>query len=254
MQRKPFHIQVSDAEHNIACGRRMQAGTLKFIYKCISYAAPGTPRMVKGTQTCNSITLSWRSPKNSGNLTIEQYRVSYTSDKMGPEQSRALDSNAKKVRLSSLKVHTAYIVRIQAGNQIGFGGNVSLQLNTAARGNSQCYHGWTKYVCSVIYSSPTHLPASHSGMVAATLKPISATKLRVSVPSDGNKYVCTLAAGANVKMKFNISALTKMKNVPSLNPGTKYTLHCVGYNPNGTESCKEVNESATTMKRKTIMD
>ena len=106
-----------------------------FISKCISYAAPGTPGEVKGTPTsCNNITLSWQSPINIGNLVIEQYRVSYTSGMMGPEQSILLNSSATEVHLVSLSVHTQYTVHIQSRNQIGFGRNTTLQLNTLARG------------------------------------------------------------------------------------------------------------------------
>ena len=90
-------------------------------------------------------------------------------------------------------------------------------------------------------------------VTAAMLEPISATELRVSVPSDGNEYVCTLTAAANFKMNFNISAVAMTsKQLKSLTPNTYYALHCVGYYANGTESCKEAIESATTMKRKKL--
>lgn len=111
------------------------------------------------------------------------------------------------------------------------------------------------YVCFVMFTMTTcsFIPASHSGMATAMLETLSATELSVSVPTDGNEYACMLTAEPTFTMKFNISALPMMtKQLTSLSPDTKYTLHCVGYNADGTESCKVVNRSATTMKRKKL--
>ena len=98
-------------------------GTLiAYMFVIPSTPEPSPPVNVTISQTtCNSITVHWTPPADSGNAAITQYRVLvYNDSDLHGTHTNVTTMNMSH-QVTSLQPKTDYTVEVQAGNVGGFG-------------------------------------------------------------------------------------------------------------------------------------
>jgi hypothetical protein len=86
----------------------------------LSGTVPSTPVNLKVTSakiTCNSILLSWESPRSNGGSSIEGYNITVMND----HERYDLQTMNTTITVTSLNPGTPYIISISAKNSVGLG-------------------------------------------------------------------------------------------------------------------------------------
>jgi len=170
--------------------------------------------------SCNSIRVSWLPPNSShsGGLPLISYRVCYNGTEL---YNISRGKHRVEIDIPGLQPNTLYAISVSANNSLGWG--------EEAEGSN---------------TTMTRMTADIFSAMEVKSKTIT---LKAMMKSKYKKLQC--ARSPNNKPV----AFTQRRKVAGLTPNTRYTIHCVAKNDDGSDACLEKILNVTTRKNRKLL-
>lgn len=157
---------------------------------------------------------------SNGGLAITGYKVTYN----GMELDKWFTTNhALATEIHGLQPNTDYTMKVAANNALGPGQQAMINTSTMSRKDQKLFTA-TPLTSTTLMVKATNIVRMRTGYLACHVS-----------PNDNGQYG---------PRHFNLTET--VTNVSGLNPATMYTIKCVMYAQNGTDTCIQSTENVTT--------
>ena len=195
-------------------------------YYTIPHSGPRPPENITViNKTCNSLSVQWSPPSDTGGLAITGYRVNVAKN------SFTANTTMTRIDITNLSPGTTYLVTVNTVTITVFESETFLMANIQTESRSK-YKDHQYILHFYDNSESTFFTAE----ISLYLNPFSSTGLNLMIPpphKDGVNYSCILSPG-------NKTIVTSIGNITltDLSPNTTYSVRCLVYE-NGKDLCYE---------------